>query len=68
MKVELEKKDLIIMVKGASPSFEVMNHPLVSKCGRYFGGFSDTWYWSQVDLEKLTEEQLWETYQVCKKN
>lgn len=25
MKVELEKKDLIIMVKGASPSFEVMN-------------------------------------------
>lgn len=30
MKIELSKQDLINLVKGTEPSYELMSHPLIS--------------------------------------
>ncbi len=43
MKVDLDKNDLINLVKGTSPSYELMDHPLISRNGQYRGGFDDRW-------------------------
>ena len=66
MKVELNKKDLISLVMGIVPPYSVYNEPLVKKCGEHCGGFVDRWDWDNFELEKLTEEELYELYNICK--
>lgn len=64
MTVELSKADLANLVKGSTPNYDVMVHPLVNNNGRYIGGFHDKWDWSLKS--DMTEEQLWELYNLCK--
>lgn len=66
MNIDLSKKDLVNLVKGQSPYYNVMNNPLVKQCGNYVGGFYDKWNWHSTELEKLTEEQLYQLYTLCK--
>ena len=63
MKIELTKRDLINMVRGTEPSHSIMNHPLIIKAGYFIGGFRDEWRWK--DLNKLTEEELYQVYKLC---
>ncbi len=66
MRIELNKKDFVYLVKGTNPSYEMMAHPLVKRCGTYCGGFNDRWTWNEEILVKLSEEQLLELYNLCK--
>lgn len=67
MKMNLNKKDLINMVRGVSPNYSVMNDPLIGRTGYYIGGHSDTWHWNS-ELEDLSEVELIEVYEKCKKS
>ena len=64
MKVELDKKDLIALVSGTSPYYDAFEIPLVKQNGYFIGGHVDKWSWNS--LKELTEEQLWELYNICK--
>lgn len=65
IKMELNIEDLICLVKGVDLGYEIP--PLARKCGTWTGGFVDKWSWDVHKLRKLTEEQLLEVYNECKK-
>lgn len=67
MKIELDKSDLIAMVKGKTPEYTLLEHELVKKSGYYTGGFVDKWTWESGKLEKLTEQELFELYTALKR-
>lgn len=66
MLIDLDKTDLVNLVRGINPPYEVFEVSLVKQCGSYTGGFNDRWDWRTYDLEKLTESQLVELYKICK--
>jgi hypothetical protein len=66
MKVELTREDLIALVKGTSPNYSVMEHPLIKANGTYSGGFKDEWNWNYSFDNSLTDDQLLEMYTICK--
>ncbi len=63
---DLKKDDLVNLVKGTSPHYELMDNPLVKRCGSYIGGFHDRWDWNNHFDEDITEQQLWDLYILCK--
>lgn len=64
MNIDLDKKDLIALVRGSDPDYGIMEEPLIAKAGRYVGGFTDSWQWG--NLEQLTEIELEQIYLRCK--
>lgn len=56
MVLKLDKKDLITLVQGNEPSFELISKYEKSGLGSYNGSYG-TWSWSS--LKELTEEQLY---------
>lgn len=63
MIVTLDKIDLISLVKGTSPNYDVMNNPKIK------GSYSDQygrWDWDQEYLETRTESELIQVYRICK--
>ena len=64
MNLNLDKEDLISLVKGSCPYYSLFNHPVVKACGQY----SDNrgWSWREGELEKLDENQLFVLYELCK--
>lgn len=65
IKVELDKEDLICLVNGVDFSYIIPD--LARKYGTWTGGFVDKWDWEKEELRKLTEEQLLELYNECRK-
>jgi len=61
MKVDLDKSDLITLVCGNSPSYELMETKIIEKCGNYNGSYG-TWDWNTSELEKLEDIQLYELH------
>jgi len=59
LEVELDKKDLVRMIKGTIPSHSIM--PRLSKFG-WHNGTHDSWDWNSCELSKMPEEKLWELY------
>lgn len=68
MKVELDKKDLKSLVTGIEPYYSLFEHPLVKRCGSYCGGFVEKWSWKDYELDKLTEDELYCLYSICKES
>ena len=66
MLIELDRKDLISLVKGTSPYYSIFENPLVKQCGSYCGGMCDEWSWTSVYLEELSDKELFELYALCK--
>lgn len=69
MKIEVDKTDIINMIRGTSLSYEKIDRFLSLGLGYYVGGFDDSWYWndkwsSAWDL--YTEEQLLDFYHELK--
>lgn len=64
MLVELNKKDLLFLVKGTSPSYNLFDDSVVKSCGTYSGSY-DRWDWLDSSLNKLTESELWSLYVKC---
>lgn len=65
--MELDRKDLIALVKGSEPSHETMSHPLLKRAGSYNGGFNDSWSWNYF-LDEFTDDELMQIYLICKQN
>lgn len=66
MNIDLNRKDLISLVKGAVPNYSAFNDPLVKMCGNYIGGFLDRWDWDYTKLEELSDQDLFKLYNICK--
>ena len=65
MKIEVKAQDLVNMVKGTSPNYHLFDEELVKRCGTFNGSYG-TWSWNSYELEKLTEEQLYGLYLLCR--
>jgi len=69
MKIEIDKEDLIRLVKGCDPALcdngdRVMEHPLIEPYGSYCGGFKDEWTWRYDMGDKVSELDLIEMYRI----
>ena len=64
MKVELDREDLLSLVKGKTPYYSVFEEPIVKKNGKWIGGHVDKWQWGNI--ESLSNEELFELYTICK--
>ena len=68
MTTELDRRDLISLVRGIEPDYSVFDNPLVKKGGYYVGGMHDKWVWELGRLYHLDNDTLWELYNICKKS
>ena len=64
MKIEVDKKDLISLVKGSVPSFNDFEHPLVVKGGHSYCDQYGRTSWDSLD--SLSENELYDLYIVLK--
>ena len=65
MLVDLEKKDLIKLVKSISPYFTAMNEHYIKGMGNY-DDYRSSWEWDETSLEQLDESDLLLIYYICK--
>ncbi len=65
MKIELDKKGLIDLVNGTSPYYDLFNDSRIKLCGSYNDSYG-TWSWKNYELKKLSEEQLYSLYKLCR--
>jgi hypothetical protein len=66
IQVNLDKEDLVNLVMGTSPYYNEFENPQIKQCGSYTGGMTERWDWKTTELEKLSEEKLYELYLICK--
>lgn len=64
--MDLDKDDLVSLVKGTSPWYSAMDQPLVQRYGSYSGPRGEEWAWHTWRLKECSEEELLELYQICK--
>ena len=65
MKVELDKRDIIHLLRGVEPSYDTMGLIEDMKLGSYTGGFRDCFDWKSVTSvcwNKYSDEKLFELY------
>lgn len=62
MLMELNRNDLIKLIKGTFVPYELMNDEVLKKMGSYVCGFADEWKWNTFISEDITDEQLYHTY------
>jgi len=67
MKVDLDKKALISLVCGQQPNYSMLENPIVKLCGSY-NGSTDIWCWSEHNLEKFSDDELYKLYCECRKS
>lgn len=63
--MQLSKKDLMSLVNGQSPYYDLFDHPIVKTSGD-FSASHGIWNWHSSALEKLSEQQLWDLYVMCR--
>lgn len=66
IQVKLDKHDLISLLIGKPPYYNEFENPQIKQCGSYTGGMTERWDWKTTELEKLSEEKLYELYLICK--
>lgn len=66
MTIDLDRKDLIALVRGTSPNFSEMNNPKIKKHGSWVGGHHDRWDWNFSSIENASDAELIELYKICK--
>lgn len=64
MNLDLDKEDLVCLVRGSSPSYSVFDHQLLKKAGHFYSDQYARTSWNE--LHTLTEEELYELYILCK--
>lgn len=64
MKIELDKQDLVYLLKGVHPGFSIMEELQEKNIGRY----SDNrgWTWNDTMIDDMSEEQLFALFERCK--
>lgn len=65
MEVELKKEDIICLVKGCEPDYNMMGELERMELGYYTGGFEDRWEWNYSTSkcwDKYSEKELYDLY------
>ena len=66
MKVELDRKGIISLLRGTTPPYSVMNK-IPKELGYYIGGFVDSWHWNDISENvSYSDEYLFILYLMCK--
>ena len=66
MNVELDRKDIISLLRGTTPAYSVMDK-IPKELGSYVGGFVDSWQWNYISENvSYSDEQLYDLYLMCK--
>ena len=60
MNVDLDRDGLIAMVRGCTPSYEMMDDPVVKRNGIFSASYG-RWDWGDK-FEGVTDEQLFDLY------
>lgn len=69
MKVELNKRDIIRILRGVEPSYDTMGLIEDMELGSYTGGFEDRFDWNYTTSacwDKYSDEELYELYKLIK--
>ena len=64
MQVDLDKKDLVRLIKGCEPNYCFHRILTLLDLGMYHGGFNDEWSWNNRGLLKLSEQQIFIMYNI----
>lgn len=64
--LELDISDLIAMVRGITPSYNVMNHPHIKHLGTIVGGHGEQWIWHDHLLMQCSNYTLYGIYLICR--
>lgn len=65
MLVEIDRKDIIRLIRGTSPSYEKMGIFVNAGLGYYVGGFSDRWEWEydwSAKWDSYSSKELYDLY------
>lgn len=62
MITEIDKIDIVNMLKGTAPPYELIEELEKSGVGNFTGGFSDGWRWNEFELKTKSEQDLFEIY------
>lgn len=66
MNVELDRKDIISLLRGTTPAWSVMDK-IPKELGSYVGGFVDDWHWNYISENvPYSDEYLFNLYLTCK--
>ena len=65
MKIDLDKNDLIRLIKGVDPTYDQMELKVCKYHGTYEGSYG-RWSWNYMAFDKYTEEELLEFYKQLK--
>ena len=66
MKVELDRKDIIALLRGTTPYYSVMDK-IPEDLGYFVGGFNHEWHWKYITEDcPYTDEYLYDLYLMCK--
>lgn len=64
---ELDRKDIISLLKGTTPSYSVMNK-IPKELGSFIGGHVERWEWNNFSKDvPYTDEYLYNLYLMCSK-
>ena len=66
MKKDLDRDDLIALVRGTSPNYSIMDDDLIRFCGAMAGAPNENWQWGS--LRRMSDEKLWDIYCMCKQS
>lgn len=66
--VELDRYEILSLIKGICPSYSLINELTDQGFGRYIGGFVERWEWNENNSfwEKYSIEHLFEIYKNIK--
>lgn len=66
MLVDLGRKDIISLLTGCKPNYNVIDK-IPKELGSYVGGFVNDWEWNNINENvSYTNEQLYDLYLTCK--
>ena len=71
MLVEIDKKDIIRLIRGTYPTYENMGMWAKLDLGRYVGGFADRWDWEEEyskKWDKYSTKDLYDFYRYILKS
>jgi hypothetical protein len=67
--VELDRYEILSLIKGIYPSYSLINELTDQGFGKYIGGFVERWEWNENDSfwEKYSIEHLFDIYKNIKR-
>ena len=66
MTVELDRTDIVSLLKGSKPNYSVMNK-IPKELGSYVGGMVDDWKWNNfIEDTEYADDYLYDLYLMCK--